>query len=329
MPVTIGDILTLAQIPLSVAGLIAIAKFLFDWFSNYASKQKDLRQLDSEVRAAQKELIEGQKALREMDKELQNRQLKLLQEQLQNAGRQLESRSLTILQQTRRNALVDAGIRYLRAVWKSEGPGIVADVNSSFSGASDRLMSSDPHQLTALHMQFRGGLARRSPPEDPVLQSAYWAGFDQSTISHLRTVLEVVTFAIPFLVGQFDKNPDQPLGQILESYSDAIRAQAAQHLAQADALHSQADQIKGLIARSERLSEVVSQVLRLEPGSPQAQALLSEADTLWAAFLDEQKQLSSHQEVQDLVSTTEALLVHAHEAQRQPPKTQASESQVG
>lgn len=275
------------------------------------SKQKEFSDLEKNVRELQREEIDAHRALRQLDKEHFTKQMDTLQEALRVAQEEIKSTELTLDQLRKRNQLVDMGARVVQKISKVDLDMIKQNREAAFDQIVQTLDTLTYPDTAAIHAQFRAGMSSDAPPDDSVLRTAYWLGAQQASISELRASLETAASLIPFLIAEFDRNPNQPVRKIFYSWTDIRNFEAAEERAKSAALRAEADQLERLGEKADAIIAIARELYGQQPRSQNAQALLSEADRLLSEARAIEEQISNIQEARDLLTATLNVLERA------------------
>ena len=90
---------------LSLVGLAAISTWLYRWVSKFSQKQRELSQIDKEIRTALREAFEDQKVLRESEREVYSQRLEKLREEIETLDQYLKSKDTMLVKHQKRDAI--------------------------------------------------------------------------------------------------------------------------------------------------------------------------------------------------------------------------------
>ncbi len=209
---------------MSLVGLAAIITWLFRWVNKYSSKQRELSQIDKEIRTALREALEGQKNLREQDRELSSRQIETLKVEIEAFHREVQARMKDLASHDKRNAIarLAAGIAAKMAQIRFQER-IRDAVNTYFRAASFLIKERGVSPETVLRL-FVAGFHDGELPTSSEERLFFYLTLQFRCAIQLGTALEISSSVVPALIEEYERNPNRSVTEIMETLGQKVRS---------------------------------------------------------------------------------------------------------
>jgi hypothetical protein len=130
---------------------------------------------------------------------------------------------LTLLQLQRRAATTELGVQIAKEMASDRGDNLDRKATDAYGKAMGTLASFgnvSPEEFLRL---FNDAFSNKPAPEDAIHKALYYLSVQYKCFIQLITTLNISSSVVPFIIDEFDKNPDQSIRALQEALSARIR----------------------------------------------------------------------------------------------------------